>query len=69
MRVALTIRKNTNRSWLTAVEAAQRADVTSECVGKWVRQYGIGRKVAGRLRIDADALARLLAGEPVGRAP
>jgi transposase-like protein len=65
----LTGSKDTNRSWLTTVEAARRADVTPECVGKWVRQYGIGWKVAGRLRIDAEALSRLLAGEPIGRAP
>jgi hypothetical protein len=65
----LTGSKDTNRSWLTAVEAARRAEVTPECVGKWVRQYGIGRKIAGRLRIDVEALARLLAGEPTGRAP
>jgi hypothetical protein len=64
----LIIPEDTKRPWLTAGEAARRADVTPECIGQWVRRYGVGHKVVGRLRIDPEALARLLAGEPIGRA-
>jgi hypothetical protein len=55
-------------SWITTAEAARRAEVTDVCIGQWVRRYGIGRKVGGRLRIDPKALDRFLAGEPVARA-
>ncbi len=66
--LGLTSSETNNSSWITADEAACRADVTPECIGQWVRRYGIGRNVAGRLRIEQEALDRLLAGEPVARA-
>ncbi len=56
------------QGWITAAEAARRAEVTTACIADWVRRYGIGRKVAGRFRIDPEALDRFLAGEPVARA-
>ncbi len=51
------------RSWISVPVAAQKAEVTSSTIILWVQRYGIGRKVAGRYRIDPDALAKLLAGE------
>ena len=51
------------RSWISVPVAAQNAEVTPSTVIQWCQRYGIGRKVAGRYRIDPDALARLLAGE------
>ena len=51
------------RSWISVPVAAQKAEVTSSTIILWCQRYGIGRKVAGRYRIDPDALAKLLAGE------
>ena len=51
------------RSWISVPVAAQKAEVTSSTIILWCQRYGIGRKVAGRYRIDPDALARLLTGD------
>ena len=52
----------TRTDWITPSQAAVRAQVTPECVARWCLCYGIGRKVAGRWRVDPAALDRLLAG-------
>ena len=51
-------------SWITPSQAAQRAEVTPESVIRWCERYSLGRKVAGRWRIDPAALERFLADAP-----
>ena len=53
----------TNRTWLTTAEAARRAEVHPCNLPAWCERYGLGRKVAGRWRVDPDKLAALLAGK------
>ena len=60
--------KAPDRAWLTPLEAAERAEVSTDTIGRWARVYRIGRKIGGRLRIDRAALDRLLAGEQPERA-
>ena len=50
--------------WITPSQAAQRAEVTPESVIRWCGRYRLGRKVAGRWRIDPAALERFLADAP-----
>lgn len=51
------------KSFLTVTEAMERAEVGPSCIAQWCIRYGIGRKIAGRWRVNPDLLARLLAGE------
>lgn len=51
--------------WITPTKAAELARVTRESVSRWCERYGIGRKVAGRWRVDPAALERMLNGTPV----
>ena len=55
----------TPRPYLTPPEAAPLAGVTRQCVTTWCAEYpGLATRVAGRWRIDPDALKRLLEGHP-----
>jgi hypothetical protein len=47
---------------IDTVEAARRANRSTQTVRRWASRYKLGRKVAGRFVIDAAALADLLAG-------
>ncbi len=51
-----------NRDWISATEAARKADVGRNCITDWCGRYGLGKKVAGRWRVDPVALDRLLTG-------
>ena len=48
---------------ITAAEAAERAGITRMGMTKWCKQFGIGRKVAGRWWVDPIKLDQLLRGE------
>jgi hypothetical protein len=53
---------------VSTTEAARRAGITRAGLTTWLHRYPIlGVKVAGRWRVDSDALARLLAGEQLPR--
>jgi hypothetical protein len=53
---------------LSPPQAARRAGVTRPTVVAWCRRYaGLGRRVAGRWRVDPAVLDRLLAGEELPR--
>lgn len=57
-----------DRAWIAGPEAAARASVTTRAIYLWCRRYRLGNKIAGRWRIDPEALARMLAGDrPVER--
>lgn len=51
-----------NTSWITPLQAAQRTQVTSESVTRWCGRCEIGRKMAGRWRVDPAALDPILSG-------
>lgn len=51
------------RTFLTPAAAAELAQVTPVTIRGWARRYGIGTKIGGRVRINPDALGRVLAGE------
>lgn len=51
------------RDWVSAGEAATLARVSISCVHKWTKRYEIGRKVAGRWRVERATLDRIIAGE------
>jgi hypothetical protein len=49
---------------LSAAALARRHGIPTTTLYRWFAQYpGLGIKVAGRWRVDPDALNRLLAGE------
>lgn len=48
------------REAMTTKEAADRAGITPRQMRRWVDRFGIGRKVAGDLRISRVALLMLL---------
>ena len=57
------------RPYLTPRQAAPIVGVTVQTATRWCRDIpGFGRRVGGRWRIDADALARMLHGELPPRA-
>jgi hypothetical protein len=47
---------------IDTVEAARRANRSTQTVRRWASRYKLGRKIAGRFVIDAAALDNLLAG-------
>ena len=52
----------------SAAALARRHGIPTTTLYRWFAQYpGLGIKVAGRWRVDADALNRLLAGERLPR--
>lgn len=56
------------RTYITVNEAAERAGVDPKTVRRWYRTDGKLTKYVtgtGRVRIDADELARLINPEPV----
>jgi hypothetical protein len=56
--------------FITPLEAAKRASIAApSTIRYWCERYGIGRKVAGRWRIDPDRLNALLRGEGVHHDP
>jgi hypothetical protein len=59
-----------NPGFITPLEAAKRACIAApSTIRYWCERYGIGRKVAGRWRIDPVRLDALLRGEGVNHDP
>tara|TARA_R110002111_G_scaffold229950_1_gene291178 strand:- start:232 stop:429 length:198 start_codon:yes stop_codon:yes gene_type:complete len=59
-----------SRGFITPLEAAKRACIAApSTIRYWCERYGIGRKVAGRWRIDPVRLDALLRGEGVNHDP
>ena len=50
--------------WIGSREASRRADVNLRTMVDWAGRYNLGRKIGGRWRIDPEALAGLLQGNP-----
>lgn len=49
--------------YITPQEAAERIGVHAESIRRWIRLYGIGRKIVGRYRVDPVRLDMLLHGQ------
>jgi transposase len=55
-----------NNSYISAAEAAKRADVVLTTVSNWAKRHPeLGIKVMGRWRIDPSQLQRILEGQPL----
>jgi len=66
LAIAATMRCLTmiERPYYTPRQAAPIVGVTTQSLTRWCRDTpGFARRVGGRWRIDADALARMLHGE------
>lgn len=53
----------TNSKYLTTREAAAKAHVSLVTIVAWCEQYGIGRKVGGRWRVDPKEFKKVLDGK------
>ncbi len=42
--------------------------VSDECIRKWCRVHGVGRKIVGRYTVDAERLRALLGGNSASEA-
>lgn len=40
------------KDWPDATWLAEAAGVGEQCARRWIRQHGLGRKVAGRYKVD-----------------
>ncbi len=50
-------------SWITVPGAAELAGVSNETIYNWIEDFGIGKKIAGRWRVEKEKLDKILAGE------
>ena len=60
------------KDYLSTAEAAEQANATSATIRNWCSHHPkLGRKVGvgehARIRIDPDALAEILKGQPITR--
>ena len=54
---------NENGQTISTRQAAQIANVTKETIRNWIRDFGIGKKIAGRWIVYKDKLEQVLSGE------
>ena len=52
-----------DKTYIGVPEAAEKADVSTMTIRNWIKDFGIGIKIGGRWKVDANALQDILDGK------